>query len=243
MRRFVLLVLISLIFAPRVRSLTRVVTLRFLTEDFAVVLDDLPPEIDLDTLVRLYDYLREHVDDSDDCQFLDYLEQTPIILQYRPHQPEMFFPHSTEGYAGMMGIASMHCLPHEENPDLLTCLISPSTSETCKPDHIRLALVNIADYAPLNTVDMLWGFTVHELTHAFGSIDGARCPSYEEYVPRQKLPPDPSDAYWWFGVQGVFKLRPAGIFWKALTDQCAESTAPDICRDLQAIMQPTHTRD
>lgn len=66
MRRFVLLVLILLIFASRTRSLTRVVTLQY----------------------------------------------------------------STEGYAGMVGIASMNCLPHEDDPDLLTCAITPSTAET-----------------------------------------------------------------------------------------------------------------
>ena len=58
---------------------------------------------------------------------------------------------------------------------------------------------------------------------------------------RSLLPPDPSDAYWWFGVQGVFTLRPEGIAWDALIGNCADCDDPGLCEELVAVLEGVYT--
>jgi hypothetical protein len=175
----------------------------------------IPDGFDRSTLIRLYDFLKEHV--IADCRS-PYPEQVnclPVIVRYVPFTEEGQFPATTQGYAGWCDVVRVEC------PTLLegTCRVSMSEP---RPGWALafLALVAIPDNP--DYLAQLWGFTGHELAHSVGAIDGPRHPFYED--DKLLAPVEPvSDTYYWFGIAGVFEPGWQGIIWDAWHDSCTDS--------------------
>jgi hypothetical protein len=169
-----------------------------------------------------------------DSYFSDEDASLPIVIQFVADETKRAFPYGAEGYAGMCGYAVWHCEPPHIWGDLhYQCEILPEDTDTIDGETIRLVLVD-TDLAA--STEEIIGFTLHEMTHVLGSIDGARCPSWDDDINRSLLPPDPSDAYWWFGVQGVFTLRPEGVAWDAINGNCADCDDPTLCEELADVL-------
>ena len=195
------------------------------SDDFYIATDTLPGDISPDTLTNLYDYLKVHVAAHPDSEFLPWVgSPPPVLVRFVNVNSRLPFPHGTESYGGMMGWAYWDCLPMAGLCRLL------DASETPGED-VVVALVA----ATPNRAENL-GLVAHELSHVLGSVDGPRCPYHEDYHPSQTLPSDPSDAYWWYGVTGVFTLVPVGVVWDALNNNCTASGEPVVCGELQAII-------
>lgn len=195
------------------------------SDGLVVALDTLPDDIAPQTLARLYDYLRAQVMPHPDSELRAWRDApAPVLVRVVSAQVRGAFPLSTESYGGMTGWAQWECLP----PSGLCRLLGPSDTPG---EGIVVALV-----ADTGRRAETLGLVTHELSHVFGTVDGPRCPYHADYHPGQTLPADPSDAYWWYGVTGVFTLVPVGVTWDALNDHCAGCEAPDICAELSAIL-------
>ncbi len=196
-----------------------------LADDLYVATGNLPDGITNDTLLGLYDYLQQHVIAGDEPAFGPPSEDSPrVLVRFVSPQSRLPFPHGTETYGGMTGWATWECLPVAG----LCRLLGATDTASGGPLVVLVA-------ATPNRAENL-GLVAHELSHVFGAVDGPRCPYHTDYHPVQSLPPDPSDAYWWYGVTGIFTLVPAGVVWEAANDACATSASPDVCADLAAIV-------
>lgn len=212
------------------------VTLQLVGDNFWVACDNLPNgDISPQLLQRLMTFLTEHVQPDPASPLGRWLNHTPVVIEFVPDDMQGLFPYSTQGFAGLSGLASWTCdsiTLDAEQPLLLHCRFATATDETDSHRLIRLALIHV----PADSKEELLGYSIHELTHLLGSVDGPRCPAHADYNPMIRRPDDRSDAYWWFGMSGVFELKPAGIVWLALNNACDRCGAVDICEELSQIL-------
>jgi hypothetical protein len=99
-----------------------------------------------------------------------------------------------------------------------------------------LSLVQVDAVETLFARQIILATTVHEITHLLGAIDGRHCISHPEYIAIARLPADPGDACWWYGLTGMWTLEPAGLSWAALNRDCAEHDEPALCSALASII-------
>ncbi len=201
--------------------------------NFCVALDGLPEDIDSAVLYRLFLFLEENVKKNVDSELAGYVDHYPVVLRFVGAQVVGRFPRSAETYGGMIGLARWAC-DRSEIPAggaLIHCAVWALDEQCEETPNVIIAIITTTEDRNENL-----GLAAHELAHVFGAIDGPRCPSNEDYLPGSVTEPDASDSYWWYGVTGVFSLRPAGIVWEALGDRCALSQAPEWCAELRQIL-------
>ena len=199
-----------------------------------VVLDDLPAEISPSNMFRLFTFLDEHVQQTEDSPFADFDDDTPVVIRFVPEtNGHQRFPNGTEDFAGLVGRAYWRCVPGSSGHNRRRCWPSGNepTQEANEAHNIILIAVRVQP-----DIDLTVGYLTHELSHVLGAVDGLRCPANEEYRLTAPLVPDPQDAYWWFGVAGFFDLKPSGIAWAAMNDRCAKTKRPGLCNDLRDIL-------
>lgn len=191
-----------------------------------VATDTLPDDISPATIGGLFAYLGQQVQPQPESAFAPWLDDAPpVLVRFTDYASRAPFPFGTETYGGMTGWASWHCLPSAGLCRLLGASETPG-------DGVLVVLVAAMPSRAENL-----GLVAHELSHVLGSVDGPRCPYHPDYHPGQALPPDAGDAYWWYGVTGVFTLVPQGVVWDALRDDCAAGDALSVCEALHTILE------
>lgn len=200
-----------------------------------IVEENYPEYIHPQLLVELYDLLQGCTQPVDKNLYIGHGDMSPAVIRFVPPDPDGNFPESTEGYAGMCDRVVWNCIPVPSTTLQATQYCSfESIDEGTQVDHtVRYALVQLPQVLDNKSMRETLGFTIHEMSHLLGTVDGIRCPYNENYSPTAKLPPDPNDSYWWFGVQGVFGLVPDGIVMLAFDDCCVESDDLIICEQLR----------
>ncbi|MBL8161913.1 MAG: hypothetical protein JNJ61_08005 [Anaerolineae bacterium] len=182
-----------------------------------------PDQFDQDTLIRLFDFLEEHV--VADCRtpFGEQAGALPVIVRYVAEDVEGEFPAASEGFAGLCDVVAVKCrLPLDGR-----CGVSLPGQDRDTTTAF-LALITMPDMNEPDYQVQLWGFTAHELAHSFGAVDGPRCPFYEDddlAAPIKAV----SDTYYWFGRTHVFEAGYRGIVWDVWQSACGDS----LCESLR----------
>lgn len=177
----------------------------------------IPHGFDRDTLVRLYNFLGEHVVPNCRTPFPEYCDRLPVIVRYVPFDEGGNFPETTEGFAGWCDVVFVDCLLPLEG-----CCSLNLTRQNPAEVMAFLALVAIPDVTSPDYLPQLWGFTAHEIAHTCGAIDGPRYPFYADdrlLAPVEAV----SDTYYWFGIARPLEAGFRGVVWDAWNDTCADS--------------------
>lgn len=217
----------------------RTVKLTSIDEELWIVEEYYPDFIPPFLLVEIYDLLHDYTDTVDTKLYGGEDDKSPAVIRFVPIDATARFPDGTEGYAGMCDRVQWHCIsvPATDLSSSKYCSFELVEEGEPVENTVRYALIQLPDLLNTTTMQETVGFTVHEMSHLLGTIDGIRCPYHESYDPIAKLPPDPNDSYWWFGVQGVFGLEPEGIVLLALNDQCDRSDDQVVCGQLAHVFE------
>lgn len=205
-------------------------TIMCLDEYFFVEADGLPQTIEAETIHNLYRLLKQHVVVSADDRFADLRDQLPIVVRFLEAGTSLRFPSGADGFAAMVGVARWECARLPGASDRW-CVLSATQTERIDTDSIILVVVVDTGSRAEN-----YGLLAHELTHILGASDGTLCPAHDDYGIVAATEPNLSDAYWWYGVSGMFTLTPSGIVWDALTGRCAQSDCPELCSELASVL-------
>jgi hypothetical protein len=188
-----------------------------------IAADTLPICLDASLVNELYVRIASYTQDCGDVRHL------PVVIHVA-QDPLLSFPYGTEGFAGLIGSAWDHCMPSLIDPNVLICQLSEQGIERYTP--VEVIAVYEQDDAHLTA-----GFLAHEITHACGTIDGIRCPVHPDYQVIAQSETDFCDAYWWFGVSGVFTMTPSGLLWNAMQKNCEVTSEPAICHEFEAFFE------
>ncbi|MAS38350.1 MAG: hypothetical protein CL610_30415 [Anaerolineaceae bacterium] len=203
-----------------------VVRIAAVSDTLWVVTDALPPGITPAFVGELLTYLDPYIQPD------GHQPAAPMIVRFVPDASAFEpFPTGTEGFGGLTGSVNCWCFPDKADDASRRCFLWPVRRDDAAGAGVTLAAVRIQQDRSMTV-----GYLIHELTHFCGAVDGVRCPAHESYSPTAVYPPDYQDAYWWYGVTGLFELRPAGVVWDALNDRCADSDDPAICTELAQLL-------
>lgn len=214
-------------------------------EGLWVVEDLLPEYITPQLLSQLYTLLEGYVLLTDESLYYGNSDPSSAVIRFVSANQSGRFPNSTEGYAGMCERIEWDCTtaPSSTLLSVKYCEFNSFIEVTRPNNMVRYALVQLPEIINETSIQETLGYTIHEMSHLLGTIDGIRCPYHESYSPSAKLEPDPSDSYWWFGVQGIFGLKPDGVVLLALNNRCDKSDDPDICLQLEYIFDQHFSRE
>lgn len=205
-----------------------------------VVLDELPENVTPALIYELYALIAQTIDvPHPDSALRDWVGRVPVVVRYTSDDISPY-PIGTERFAGLTGLAAWHCTPLPDHPqELRRCTLYAGDDDTLLPgtDPVILLVVACDAATDCDHHREEIGFMIHELAHTRGAIDGLRCPFHEDHMPYQHLPPDPTDAYWWFGVQGMFELQCDGLVMNAFAHDCTSCDDPALCATLEQILQ------
>jgi hypothetical protein len=189
----------------------------------------LPQGITPEQVAQLYTFLSQILVGQDST---DTIADTPeaIAIHFTASEfADQPFPRGCEGFGGLTGSTNAIC-KWTGSGENMHCRFGTSEHYGAHQETMRLVLVRIQS----DTRQTL-GYLVHELSHTLGAIDGAAAPlTGEDQQATGSY--DIFDAYWWFGVSGVFDLQPTGIAWDALSSQCITSRSPSVCDALARIL-------
>ena len=205
-----------------------------------VVHDELPQYVTSGLIYGLYALIARTLDaPHPDSPLVDWVGRVPVVVRYTTDDTSLY-PIGTECFAGLTGLAGWRCTPlPDDAQELRRCTLYAGDDDALFPGTEPIILVVVACDAAADCDHQREqiGFMIHELTHAWGAIDGLRCPFHEDHLPYQPLPADPTDAYWWFGVQGMFELQCDGLVVDAFAGDCAGCDDPALCEALGQILR------
>jgi len=196
---------------------------------FHVVLTGLPTDIQPETIYRLDRWLEQRVIAHSADQFAHLRDQCPVVVRFAPTMSNAVFPQGTDGFAALVGVAWRQCVPITDSAYQLCTFVSDAPPTPAE----RIILIVVTD---TGSRAENWGLLAHEITHVLGTVDGPLCPGHDDYLIESAEESELSDAYWWYGVSGMFTLTPHGLVWDALNSSCATSAAPDLCVELANIL-------
>lgn len=225
-----LLILWLLIVSPLAAAQSDTCTIQVAEAPLWVVLDDLPDYIDPALIQRLFTFLSTYVHFSPDSPPCRVQNGRPLVVRFVPEAAaNRRFPTGTEGFGGLTDLANWLCFPLQSDFAKRSCFLW----RVDQPAEPSIVLVNVRIQTDPT---MTLGILTHELAHTLGAVDGVRCPSHEDYNPSARLEPDYQDAYWWYGVEGVFSLRSTGTAWDVMHSGCDASAPAQLCSELKTIL-------
>lgn len=183
----------------------------------------IPPGFDAATLIRLNELLKAEVIPNCRTPYPEHIRRLPVILRYVPFSEAGHYPATTEGYGGWCDVVFVDWASCSQR----NCTLDIQQSGVLDIAYF-LALVAVPDASSPDYLAELWGFTAHEIAHAYGAVDGPRCPFYEDDHLLAPIAPV-SDTYYWFGIAHLFKPGYHGIVWDAWHDACRD----ELCERLR----------
>ena len=228
-----LLILWLLFVSPLTAAQSDTCTIQHIDSQLWLAMDDLPDYIDPMLIGRLFTFLGKYVQINDNSPPCNVQNDRPLLIRFVAEAAaNRRFPSGTEGFGGLADLANWICFPLQNDFEKRSCFLWCDDDEPDKTSPPVVLITVRIQQDPTVTL----GILIHELSHTLGAVDGVRCPASEDYDPQAQLEPDYQDAYWWYGVQGIFSLKPTGVAWDVMHGGCDASVPVQFCSELKTIL-------